>query len=91
MGDTIENKKFLMTNRVAAAIALFLIGATFSATKFYDETKYQELVSKQNRERIEAVNSSLREFLEQELSGFRADWNRDRENQEKRLEKLESK
>lgn len=91
MSDTIDNKKIVLTNRLAVAMLLFVIGATFSATKFYDETKYQQLVSDSNKERIETVNSSLRNYIEQEVSGLRADWERDREEQNKQIDKKENK
>lgn len=91
MSDTIDNKKIVLTNRIAVAMLLFIIGATFSATKFYDETKYQQLISDQNKERIEEVNKTTREYVEQEVGGLRSDWERDREAQEKRFEKLEEK
>lgn len=88
--ETTDNRKIVLTNRVAIAIVLFIVSMTFSATKFYDETKYQQLVSQQNRERIELVNEAIKAFVEQELQGLRDDWERDRSEQNKRLEKLEN-
>lgn len=89
MSETIDNKKIVLTNRIAVAMLLFIIGATFSATKFYDETKYQQLVSDQNKERIEIINNTLKSYIEQEVGGLRSDWERDRTEQNKRIEKLE--
>lgn len=88
--ETIDNKKIVVTNRVAIVILLSVISLTFGATKFYDETRYQQLVSEQNKERIELVNENIKAFVEQELQGLRADWERDRMEQNKRLEKLEN-
>lgn len=59
MSETVDNKKFTMTNRVALSIVVGIIAATFGATKFYDETKFQALVSQTNKERIELVNNNL--------------------------------
>ncbi len=39
--------------------------------------------------RLHADVDSAREYTKQEVEGLRADWNRDRQAQEKRLEKLE--
>ena len=70
MENTIDNKKIVLTNRVAIGVLIFVIGTTFSATTFYNQTRYQELVSAQNaesakvnKERIEEIYALLQEQI----------------------------
>lgn len=87
--ETTDNRKIILTNRTAITFVVAIVTLTFGATKFYDETRYQQLVSQQNKEQIHHVEQAVREFSEQEILGLRADWERDRLEQNKRLEKLE--
>lgn len=95
--ETTDNKKIILTNRSAVAVGIFLIGTTFSATMFYSQTQYQKLVSMQNsenlkmlRQLVETKHFEERDFIEQEIGGLRADWERDREDQNKRFERIEN-
>jgi hypothetical protein len=98
MSETIDNKKIVITNRVAVTFVVAVIMVVFGATKFYDETKYQSLVSAQNKERIEQVDRTAKEYTEQEVGGLRSDWERGNSNNriefdylKSRLDKLEGK
>lgn len=64
-GETVENKKFVLTNRVAVIILLAVASAVFSATKFYDQTQYQALVAQQNADKIKALKEENRELKEE--------------------------
>lgn len=74
-GETVDNKKIVLTNRMAVVILLAFGSAIFSATKFYDQTQYQALVAQQNADKIEAVKEAQKlaeENLRQQIELVRA-------------------
>lgn len=57
---TIDNKKISLTNRMAVVIIGAIIAGTFSATTFYHQSRFQDLVTSANKEKIDALETRLK-------------------------------
>ena len=72
---------------LAVAYTIILVLASFSVGKMLDDDHQREELKQHLEEKI--IN--LHQFSLDEVGGLRADWERDRADQNKRIEKIEDK
>lgn len=78
--DEFKNKKVLLTWGTIGTV----IGVAFFAGSLY--TKQVDT----NKE-VDNMKKDLKELVIQEVGGLRADWERDKKEQDKKIERLETK
>lgn len=79
--------KITISMGLAVAYTVVLISTTFTIGRMMDNDEQRE----EMRQHLEAKIKDMHQFSIDEVSGLRSDWERDRAEQNRRIEKMEEK